>query len=157
LCSISRHPSGLGHTATILLVGPGTPRGRNADSILTILRKIKNGPNFGSGVGHPWVESETHTHTRETSRQVQVHPWGQNLHPHPIVSSRVPVGRDDNKEFPVREWLPIHPRPHERSRGSFFSHPRPRRGIYPRGVSRGESVFARSTIFIDKFKLIISN
>jgi hypothetical protein len=28
----------------------------------------------------------------------------------------------------------------ERSRGSFFSHPRPRRGIYPRGEPRGESV-----------------
>jgi hypothetical protein len=26
------NPSGLGHATTILLVGPGTPRGRNADS-----------------------------------------------------------------------------------------------------------------------------
>jgi hypothetical protein len=26
------NPSGLGHAATILLVGPGNPRGRNADS-----------------------------------------------------------------------------------------------------------------------------
>jgi hypothetical protein len=33
LCVPSRaNPSGLGHAATILLVGPGTPRGRNADS-----------------------------------------------------------------------------------------------------------------------------
>jgi hypothetical protein len=32
LCSILRNPSGLGHATTILLVGPGTPRGRNADS-----------------------------------------------------------------------------------------------------------------------------
>ena len=32
-CVPSRaNPSGLGHAATILLVGPGTPRGRNADS-----------------------------------------------------------------------------------------------------------------------------
>jgi hypothetical protein len=31
-CGPSRaNPSGLGHIATILLVGPGTPRGRNAD------------------------------------------------------------------------------------------------------------------------------
>jgi hypothetical protein len=31
-CVPSRaNPSGLGHAATILLVGPGTPRGRNAD------------------------------------------------------------------------------------------------------------------------------
>jgi hypothetical protein len=32
-CVPSRaNPSGLGHVATMLLVGPGTPRGRNADS-----------------------------------------------------------------------------------------------------------------------------
>jgi hypothetical protein len=32
-CVPSRaNPSGLGHAATILLVGPGTPRGRNADN-----------------------------------------------------------------------------------------------------------------------------
>jgi hypothetical protein len=32
-CVPSRtNPSGLGHAATILLVGPGTPRGRNADT-----------------------------------------------------------------------------------------------------------------------------
>jgi hypothetical protein len=32
-CVPSRaNPSGLGHAATILLVGPGTPWGRNADS-----------------------------------------------------------------------------------------------------------------------------
>jgi hypothetical protein len=32
-CVPSRaNPSGLGHAATILLVGPGTPQGRNADS-----------------------------------------------------------------------------------------------------------------------------
>jgi hypothetical protein len=32
-CVPSRaNPSGLGHVATILLVGPGTPRGRNADT-----------------------------------------------------------------------------------------------------------------------------
>jgi hypothetical protein len=32
-CVPSRaNPSGLGHAATILLVGPGTPRGRNAES-----------------------------------------------------------------------------------------------------------------------------
>jgi hypothetical protein len=32
-CVPSRaNPSGLGHAATILLVGPGTPRGRNVDS-----------------------------------------------------------------------------------------------------------------------------
>jgi hypothetical protein len=32
-CVPSRaNPSGLGHTATILLVGPRTPQGRNADS-----------------------------------------------------------------------------------------------------------------------------
>jgi hypothetical protein len=29
------NPSGLGHAATILLVGPGTPRGRNADKYTT--------------------------------------------------------------------------------------------------------------------------
>jgi hypothetical protein len=34
-CVPSRaNPSGLGHAATILLVGPGTPRGRNADRLL---------------------------------------------------------------------------------------------------------------------------
>jgi hypothetical protein len=33
-CVPSRaNPSGLGHTSTILLVGPGTPRGRNADNV----------------------------------------------------------------------------------------------------------------------------
>jgi hypothetical protein len=33
-CVPSRaNPSGLGHAATILLVGPGTPRGRNTDSM----------------------------------------------------------------------------------------------------------------------------
>jgi hypothetical protein len=32
LCVPSRaNPSGLGHAATILLIGPGTPQGRNAD------------------------------------------------------------------------------------------------------------------------------
>jgi hypothetical protein len=76
------------------------------------------------------------------------------------------VCRDGNGDFPVGEWLPIpvpagtkisRPRPRERSRGNFFSHPRPRRGIYPRGEPRGESVPARSTIFKDKFKLIVSN
>jgi hypothetical protein len=72
------------------------------------------------------------------------------------------VHRDGNEDFPVGEWLPIPvpagtkiPRPRERSRGSFFS--RPRRGIYPRGKPCGESVPARSTIFKDKFKLIVSN
>jgi hypothetical protein len=74
--------------------------------------------------------------------------------------------RDGNGDFPVGEWLPIpvpagtkipRPRPRERSRGSFFSHPRPRRGIYPCGEPRGESVPARSTMFEDKFKLIVSN
>jgi hypothetical protein len=49
------------------------------------------------------------------------------------------------------------PRPRERSRGSFFSHPRPRRRIYPRGEPRGESVHTKSTIFKYKFKLIVSN
>jgi hypothetical protein len=34
-CVPSRaNPSGLGHAAIILLVGPGTPRGRNADTHL---------------------------------------------------------------------------------------------------------------------------
>jgi hypothetical protein len=74
--------------------------------------------------------------------------------------------RDGNGDFPVGEWLPIpvpagtkipRPRPRERSRGSFFSHPRPRRGIYPRGEPSGESVPTRSTMFEDKFKLIVSN
>jgi hypothetical protein len=32
LCSTSRQPIWLGHAATILLVGPGTPRGQNTDS-----------------------------------------------------------------------------------------------------------------------------
>jgi hypothetical protein len=108
--------------------------------ILTILGKIKNGPNFGSGVGHPWVESETHTHTRETSGQVQVHLWGQNLHPHPIVSSRVPVGRDDNEEFPVREWLPS-PSPRPLTREFFLPSPSPSPSpsgnLSPWGIPRG--------------------
>jgi hypothetical protein len=74
--------------------------------------------------------------------------------------------RDVNGNFPVGEWLPIPvpagakiPRlcPREHSRGSFFSHPRPRRGIYSRGEPRGESVPARSTIFKDKLKLIVPN
>jgi hypothetical protein len=59
--------------------------------------------------------------------------------------------RDGNGDFPIGEWLPVPvpagrkiPRPRERSWGSFFSHPRPHRGIYPRGESRGESVPARS-------------
>jgi hypothetical protein len=38
-----------------------------------------------------------------------------------------------------------------------FSHPRFRRGIYPHEEPREESVPARSTIFKDKFKLIVSN
>jgi hypothetical protein len=50
--------------------------------------------------------------------------------------------RDDNGDFLVGEWLPVPvpagrkipcPRPGERSRGSFFSHPCPRQGIYPHG------------------------
>jgi hypothetical protein len=40
---------------------------------------------------------------------------------------------------------------------AFFSHPRPRRGIYPREEPRGESAPTKSTIFKDKFKLIVSN
>jgi hypothetical protein len=37
-CVPSRaNPSGLGHAATNLLVGPGTPRGRNADSSYTLV------------------------------------------------------------------------------------------------------------------------
>jgi hypothetical protein len=68
--------------------------------------------------------------------------------------------------FPVGEWLLIlvptgtkifRLRPRERWWGSFFSHLRPRQGIYPREESRGESVPARSTILKDKFKLIVSN
>jgi hypothetical protein len=54
------------------------------------------------------------------------------------------LSRDGNGDFPVGEWLPIPvpagtkiPRPRERSRGSFFSHPRPGRGIYPRGEPAG--------------------
>jgi hypothetical protein len=36
-CVPSRaNPSGLGHAATILLVGPGTPRGRIADNVLAL-------------------------------------------------------------------------------------------------------------------------
>jgi hypothetical protein len=36
-CVPSRaNPSGLGHAATILLVGPGTPRGRNANNMTLI-------------------------------------------------------------------------------------------------------------------------
>jgi hypothetical protein len=81
-------------------------------------------------------------------------------------SGRHKPTRDGNGDFPVGEWLPIpvpvgtkipRPRPRERSRGSFFSPPRPRRGLSPRGAPRGESVPARSTIFKDKFKLIILN
>jgi hypothetical protein len=74
--------------------------------------------------------------------------------------------RDGNGDFPVGECLPIpvpagrkNPRlhPRERSRGRFFSYPRLRREIYPRGEPRRESVPAKSTIFKDKFKLIVSN
>jgi hypothetical protein len=68
---------------------------------------------------------------------------------------------DDNKDFPVGEWLPIpngekNPRPRERSRGSFFSHPRPYRRIYPRREPCGESVPVKSIISKDKFKLVVS-
>jgi hypothetical protein len=41
--------------------------------------------------------------------------------------------------------------------GELFSHPCSRRGIYAREKPRGESVPARSIIFKDKFKLIVSN
>jgi hypothetical protein len=84
--------------------------------------------------------------------------------PHELASSL--STRDGNRDFPVGEWLPIpvpagrkipHPRPRECSRGSFFSHPCPHRGIYPLGEPRGESVPTRSTIFKYKFKLIVSN
>jgi hypothetical protein len=57
---------------------------------------------------------------------------------------------------PVERKIP-RPRSRERSRESFFSHPRPRRGIYPRGKPRWESIPTRSKIFKDKFKLIVLN
>jgi hypothetical protein len=38
------------------------------------LCKIKDNPDFGSGAGHPRVESETRTHTGETSGRVWMHP-----------------------------------------------------------------------------------
>jgi hypothetical protein len=42
-CVPSRsNPSGLGHAATISLVGPGTPRGRNADTNYLDQFKMKN-------------------------------------------------------------------------------------------------------------------
>jgi hypothetical protein len=45
-CVLSRaNPSGLGHAATILLVGPGTPRGQNADTSLEILRNTSTPPS----------------------------------------------------------------------------------------------------------------
>jgi hypothetical protein len=74
----------------------------------------------------------------------------------PIAYISIDGSRDGNGDFPVGEWLPIpipvgtkipRLRPRERSRGSFFSHPHPRRGIYPRGEPRGESVPAISIIF----------
>jgi hypothetical protein len=72
--------------------------------------------------------------------------------------------RDGNGDSPVGEWLPIPvpagrkiPRPRERTRGRFFSHPRPRRGIYPRGELRGETFPTTSIIFEEKIKLIVSN
>jgi hypothetical protein len=41
-CVPSRaNPSGLGHAATILLVGPGTPRGRNADKLILIFSRVE--------------------------------------------------------------------------------------------------------------------
>jgi hypothetical protein len=88
----------------------------------------------------------------------------------PAIASMAPKrstrSRDDNGDFPVGECLPVpagrkipRPRPHprERLRGSFFSHPCRRRGIYPCGEPHGESVPARSTIFKDKFKFIVPN
>jgi hypothetical protein len=60
--------------------------------ILNILRKIKNGPIFGSSMGHPMVEIETHTHTRETSNRLRVAIVGQNLYPCLHPSGRVPTG-----------------------------------------------------------------
>jgi hypothetical protein len=40
-CVPSRaNPSGLGHSATNLLVGPGTPRGRNTDNIILEIQDI---------------------------------------------------------------------------------------------------------------------
>jgi hypothetical protein len=39
-----------------------------------------NKPNFGSGAGHPWVQIETCTHTRETLGRVRIAPAGQNPH-----------------------------------------------------------------------------
>jgi hypothetical protein len=40
-CVPSRaNPSGLGHAATILLVGPGTPRGRNADNFPHLIQAL---------------------------------------------------------------------------------------------------------------------
>jgi hypothetical protein len=84
----------------------------------------------------------------------------------PGSDSRVALPpRDGNGDFPVGEWVPIpvfvgrkipRPRPRERSRGNFFSHPRPRRGIYPRGEPREKSIPTKSTIFKYKFKLIVS-
>jgi hypothetical protein len=55
LCVPSRaNPSGLGHAATILLVGPRTPRGRNADRY-RVLRLLVGGKRYMNVVGiHAW-------------------------------------------------------------------------------------------------------
>jgi hypothetical protein len=83
-------------------------------------------------------------------KPIPVYPIGEDFIPYPYPWVGMATG------FPRRGIAP-RPRPRERSRGSFFSHPRPRRGIYPRAEPRGESVTTRSTIFKGKFKLIISN
>jgi hypothetical protein len=65
--------------------------------------------------------------------------WGMATHPRPR-GAKIP-----------------RPCPREHSWGSFFSHLRPRQGIYSRGEPRGEYVPARSIIFKDKLKLIVPN
>jgi hypothetical protein len=42
-----------------------------------------NGSNFRSGAGYPWVEIETHTHTRKTLGRVRGELVVQNLHSYP--------------------------------------------------------------------------
>jgi hypothetical protein len=57
------------------------------------LCKTNNEPNFRSGAGHPRVEIETrtHTHTRETSGRVRVHPWVKIFTHTRVLDSRVKI------------------------------------------------------------------
>jgi hypothetical protein len=65
-CSVLRRPIWAGTRGDNLLVGPGTPRGRNANNITTNLGNKRNRHNYGSVIG---------VHDKSTQRAQQAQLW----------------------------------------------------------------------------------